>query len=199
MSHIWNERYAEQEYVYGTKPNDFLASIDLNIFKGHVLCLAEGQGRNAVYLAKQGFEVTAVDFSAIGMERAAELAMQEKVSMRTIVADLNIFPIDKEFYNGIVSIFGHFKNDERKHIHRKAIDGLKTGGFFILEAYSKNQLKYNTGGPKDINLLYSFEEFASDFEGLLNFIILRETEREIIEGTLHHGLASVVQLFGIKK
>lgn len=198
MRTVWEERYSEEGYLYGVNPNDFLASIDLHNFSGRVLCLAEGQGRNAVYLAKKGFDVTAVDFSEAAMKTTAALALKENVLLNTAVADLTIYPIEKESYDGIIAIFAHFNSDVRKQIHLKAIAGLKKGGFFILEAYSKNQLKYNTGGPKNIDLLYSLDDILSDFGQDLSLFIFHEMEREVIEGKLHHGKASVIQVFGIK-
>lgn len=196
---MWNERFSEEEFAYGKEPNDFLASISFDAAAGKVLCLAEGQGRNAVYLAGLGFDVTAVDLSDVGLRRTRELASERNVQVDTICADLSTFEIEPNSQDGIVMIFGHTPPIVRKHVHLQIISGLKPGGFFLLEGYSKNQLKNNTGGPSVAPLLYSLEELMKDFADDFEWEIAHEIEREIIEGRYHRGKSAVVQLFGRKK
>lgn len=196
---MWDKRYNQESYAYGKEPNAFLASVDLNTFNGKVLCLAEGEGRNAVYLAQEGFDVTAVDQSAVGLEKARKLAEERGVSIHTEQADLAEYHIEPAYWDGIVSIFGHFPPPLRRRIHGEAAKGLKSGGFLILEAYNKEQLAYGTGGPPVEDLLYSLEDLRADFGADFDFKIARETEREVMEGQYHNGAGAVVQIFAVKK
>lgn len=196
----WDERYAQADYAYGREPNDFLTSFRLSPDAGRkVLCLAEGEGRNAVYLASLGFEVLAVDQSAVGLGKAMKLAAERGTSIRIQVADLSTYEIEPDLYDGIVCIFAHFEKKDRSHIHFQALKGLKKGGFFLLEAYSKEQLQFSTGGPRSIEMLYSLEELEEDLGSGLDFFIKQRIEREIMEGKYHTGIGSVVQTFGLKK
>jgi cyclopropane fatty-acyl-phospholipid synthase-like methyltransferase len=151
---MWDKRYQQAEYAYGTDPNDFLAGLPLGAKGGQrLLSLAEGEGRNAVYLAKLGFDVLAVDQSIIGLNKALNLARERQTTIKVEQADLEQYQIAPDTYNGVISIFGHFNPNVRRRIHVQAVDGLKKGGFFVLEAYSKEQLAYNTGGPKSLEML----------------------------------------------
>ncbi|RMG18562.1 MAG: class I SAM-dependent methyltransferase [Bacteroidetes bacterium] len=196
---MWNERYRQQAYVYGKKPNDFLASLDLSAFSGKVLCLAEGEGRNAVYLAGLGFEVTAIDLAEEGLKKARALAREKGVHIHTLQADLSTWAFPANAYDGIVSIFGHFPPEIRTRVHRGALKALKSGGFWVQEAYHPSQLQFKTGGPPRKELLYSLQDLLDDFQGQLELHIAREIQREVIEGAYHTGMAAVVQLFGQKK
>lgn len=197
---MWDERYQDSEYVYGTKPNEFLESIQLTPETGRkVLCLAEGEGRNAVYLAKLGFDVLAVDQSVVGLRKALKLASSAGTKICIEQVNLEDYRIPFKSYDGIVSIFGHFDYETRKHMHEQVKGGLKKGGFLILEAYSKDQIHYNTGGPKETDMLYDLQEFEKDFSGILNYHVKRKIKREVIEGKYHTGLGSVIQIFAFKK
>jgi 2-polyprenyl-3-methyl-5-hydroxy-6-metoxy-1,4-benzoquinol methylase len=146
---VWNERYAEPGWAYGTEPNDFLvASVSL-IPPGPVLDLCAGQGRNAVWLAQRGFDVTAVDGSSVGLSQAAALATERGVALTTEVIDLSELSIEPDRYTGIVSIFAHLPAELRRRIHREVVAGLRPGGVFVLEAYTPAQIALGTGGPKD--------------------------------------------------
>lgn len=193
---MWDQRYAEPEFTYGKAPNDFLLSLDLPTEGGKVLCLAEGQGRNAVYLAECGFDVTAVDLSAVGLQRAQELAAERGATIHTEQADLGELVLENDAWDGIVAIFAHLPPPVRRHIHTQVPLGLKAGGFFVLEAYRKAQLQYKTGGPPNEQLLYALEDLKQDFGEPMQWEIAREVEREVVEGKYHTGLAATVQLFG---
>lgn len=199
-TNIWDERYGEAEFAYGTKPNDFLASLELRPEgKQRVLCLAEGEGRNGVYLAKLGFEVLAVDQSTVGLQKALLLAKENDVKVEVEQADLSSYRIPANSLDGVVSIYGHFDATTRRHIHREALQALKPGGFLVIEAYSKEQLGFNTGGPRDEKLLYELADLEADFAGDINFIIKSKTERNVVEGKYHTGRGSVIQIFGRKQ
>lgn len=193
----WDERYHGAQYVYGTEPNDFLLSQVGQLPHGRILCLAEGEGRNAVFLAEQGFTVTAVDQSAVGLAKAESLAAQRGVSIETIVADLADFSIAPQSWDGIVSIFAHTPPPVRHHIHSEVVRGLKPGGVFLLEAYRPEQLQYKTGGPPVAEMMMSLESLRAELPGL-EFESAAETVREVREGTLHTGQGAVVQLLARK-
>lgn len=194
----WNEKFSGDEYSYGTEPNDFLRSVADKIkANGEVLSLCEGEGRNGVFLAQQGFKVLGVDGSNVGLEKAKQLAEKHGVKIETQVADLADYEIETGKWDAIVMIFGHLPKDLRKTVNTKIVQGLKKGGVFILEGYSPKQLQYNTGGPKDISMLYDLEEVRSELAGL-DFEIEQEIEREIIEGKGHTGNGFVVQILGRK-
>ncbi|MGI9316665.1 MAG: SAM-dependent methyltransferase [bacterium] len=194
---MWDERYSTDEYVYGKNPNDFLVLASSRIPKGRVLCLAEGEGRNAVFLARKGFEVVAVDSSSVGLEKAIRLADERGVSIQTIHADLADFEIDKECFSGIISIFAHTPSDVRIDLHRKIVEGLAPGGVLVLEAFRPAQLNYTTGGPPSSELMMTLEDLKQELLGL-NFAYGEEIEREIVEGNLHTGLCAVVQVVGVR-
>jgi len=194
---MWNERYSAPAYAYGTEPNDFLRSIADRIPPGPVLCLAEGQGRNAVYLASLGHDVLAVDQSPVGLERAQELAASRGVTIATEVADLANFEIGRGKWSGIIAIFSHLPPDLRARVFGAAVEGLAPGGAFVLEAYRPKQLEYGTGGPREISLLMSLGALRNELAGLrIEHGV--ETEREIHEGEYHHGRSAVVQVLAFK-
>lgn len=193
----WDERYNEQGFTYGTAPNEFLVSVVDRIPRGRILSLAEGEGRNAAYLASLGYEVTAVDGSAIGLRKAAGLAQERGVVITPIVADLGVYRIEPEQWNGIISCYCHLPSTIRAPLHRAVVRGLKPGGVFVLEAFSKEQPAYGTGGPQSLDMLMSLDELKRELAGL-RFIHAVEMERDVREGRGHTGLASVVQLLCVK-
>lgn len=195
---MWDERYSSDEYAYGTAPNDFLAEHAGKIAPGKVLCLAEGEGRNAVFLAKQGYDVTAVDASAVGMQKAQRLATENKVAITTVVSDLANYEIQPDSYEGVVSIFCHILKPVRAKLHQDVIAGLKPGGILILEAYTPAQLSFGTGGPQTDDLTMTLDELTKELSGL-TFLLAQETEREVIEGLYHTGRGAVVQLVARKE
>jgi len=172
-------------------------AVTATIPRGRILSLAEGEGRNAVYLASLGCKVTAVDGSAVALRKAEALAAERGVSITAIVADLGQFRILPEHWDGIVSCYCHIPSSIRPVLHRAVVRGLKPGGVFVLEAFSKQQLAYNSGGPQDSDLLMSLDELKRELTGL-EFIRAATLEREVQEGSRHTGLASVVQILARK-
>jgi len=194
---VWNERYAGEEYIYGTQPNDFLASVVDRLPMGRVLCLAEGEGRNAVFLAEQGFEVVAVDSASVGLEKARHLAGRRGVHIETVVADLADYEIVPEAWDAVVAIFCHLPPPLRREVHARAVAGLRPGGAFVLEAYTPAQLQHGTGGPPVVELMMTLAALRDELAGLrLEHAI--ETERDIQEGRFHAGLGAVVQVLAYK-
>ena len=189
---MWNERFDRPEYVFGTEPNAFLKSVVKNILPGQVLSIGEGEGRNAVFLAEQGYEVTAIDLSPIGLEKAKKLADSRDVGLQTIVADIASFDFGENLWNGIISIFCHLPPDVRQMVHQKIKTGLKPGGVFIVEAYTPDQIPFGTGGPKDLRMMMSLEILQNDFDNF-EFVHAQEIKRNIVEGIFHTGQSAVVQ------
>jgi SAM-dependent methyltransferase len=194
----FDQRYAEPGWAYGDAPNDFLRQCAGEIPPGgDVLCLAEGQGRNAVWLAAQGHHVLAVDRSAPGLEKARVLAAERGVAVEFRLVDLAEFEIEGGRWDGIVAIFAHLPPGLRADVHRSVVRGLRTGGVFILEAYTPAQLGRGTGGPRSADLLMSIAALRDELAGL-DFAVAHELEREVVEGKYHTGTASVVQVLGRK-
>jgi len=194
---FWNKRYANRDYIYGTQPNDHVAAMAGRIPAGPVLCLAEGEGRNAVFLAARGHAVTAVDLSAEGIAKAGALAAANGVTLTTRVADLAEFAIVPAAWSGIIATWAHLPQPLRRTVHTAVVAGLKPGGIFLLEAYTPAQITYGTGGPKDPALCMTLSDLRAELAGL-ELLVARECEREVCEGTGHTGLAAVVQICGRK-
>lgn len=193
---FWNERYKEEVFAYGMEANDFLKE---QYFPeaSKILCLAEGEGRNGVFLAEQGHEVTCVDYSEEGVRKMSQLAEMKGVKMATVCADLTDYSLGENQWDVIVVIFGHFPSDLRKKVHGQIYKALKPQGKLILEAYHKSQLIYKTGGPQTETMLYSEEELGVDFQDFEKLSI-RQLEREVHEGEFHFGKAAVIQVIGEK-
>jgi len=190
---FWNTRYAGGDFVYGTAPNDFVAAVADRLPPGPVLCLAEGEGRNAVWLAARGHAVTAVDQAEVALAKARRLAAERGVPLATVVADLAGFEIAAGTWAGIVATWLHLSPALRRTVFARAARGLRPGGGFILEAYTPAQLAFATGGPRDAALLPTAAQLRAELAGL-EFEILRELERDVSEGTAHTGRAAVVQV-----
>ena len=194
---MWDKRFSEPGYAYGTEPNGFLTSVVDQIPRGDVLCLAEGEGRNAVYLAGLGYQVTAVDTSTVGLAKAEALARDRGVTIETVIADLADYPIDPGVWQGIVSIYCHLPPVVRAALHERCLRGLAPGGVFVLEGFTPRQLELGTGGPKSRELLMELEIVRQELPGL-RLEIAREIERDVAEGKYHNGTASVVQILAVK-
>ena len=190
---FWNEKFANTEYAYGTEPNDFLVSAVTKLKRGATLSLAEGEGRNAVWLAQQGFTVSAIEQSEKGVGKTLRLALQRGVIVMAERGELETFHIQPNSWDLVVSIFAHTPQELRRKLHRQVVAGLKPGGVFVLEAYTPTQIANNTGGPKDAALMPTAELLRSELAGLV-FDRIEEVERDVVEGSLHTGTAHVVQV-----
>ena len=204
---FWNDKFSKADYFYGTKPNEFLAS-NIGLLRNHkkLLCLGEGEGRNAIFFAKNGFEVSAIDASNLGLVKLENRAIEEKLDIKTICMDLNDWTV-LEKYDVIVASYLHmFKNEREelfrkiedslnsngKELFRKIEDSLNSNGYFIGEFFSTKQLSFNSGGPKDLDLLYTIE----DFQNYFNLCKKNITEEIVIldEGIGHQGEACVIRV-----
>lgn len=194
---MWNQRYADDDYVYGTEPNSFLAE-HADILIDPVLSLAEGEGRNAVFLASLGLSVHGVDGSEVGLAKAQTLADSKGVEIQTEVADLGLFEPPANRYGSVISISAHLPSAIRNRLYPLVEQCLKPNGIILLEAYSENQITRHTGGPKDLDMLMTCAKVEQEFPNS-EPILLRELEREVCEGKYHTGIASVVQFIARKK
>jgi len=190
---FWNEKFANAEYAYGTEPNEFLAASVAKLKPGAALSLAEGEGRNAVWLAQQGFTVSSIEQSEKGVAKTLRLALQRGVIVTAERGELETFHIQPNSWDLIVSIYAHTPQELRRKLHRQVVAGLKPGGVFVLEAYTPAQIPNNTGGPKDASLMPTAELLRSELNGLV-FDHIAEVERDVVEGSLHTGTAHVVQV-----
>jgi len=194
---MWDERYGDDDYAYGKKPNDYLVGVIDQLPRGKVLCLAEGEGRNAVYLAENGFDVLAVDSSAVGLKKAEKLASARGVTIKTLCIDLADFKIKPGSWDVIVSIFCHVPPDIRESLHQQVVEGLHAGGYLVLEAYTPEQLTYKTGGPPDEKMTMTLAALQEELSGL-EFIHGKELVRQVVEGKYHTGKGAVVQVLASK-
>ncbi len=196
---FWDARYADAEFAYGTAPNDFLVQmVDRIAPRGRVLCLADGEGRNGVWLAQHGRQVTSVDVSERGMQKARDLARRAGVAIDTLTCDVTRHELGAAAWDAIVSIFLHLPPKPRRALHARCAAALKPGGTFIYEAYGHEQLRYGTGGPKEPELLPTLEDVLADLAGLRIEHRFAGT-RAVHEGRLHHGVGYVVQVVACRE
>ena len=197
MNNFWNERYSSKDYVYGTEPNQFLKQELEKLPPGKILLPAEGEGRNAVFAAKLGWEVTAFDSSSKGKKKAEKLALLNNVTIDYQIKDYEEFKTKTVEFDCVALIYAHMSPHKRNEYHEKLISFLKPGGKLILEGFSKKQINNSTGGPRNTEMLFSEEELQNDFESFAKLII-KESDVELDEGRSHRGIASVIQILGIK-
>lgn len=197
MKDRWNERYSVSGYVYGTEPNEFFKKQIEKLSAGRLLLPGEGEGRNAAYAASLGWEVDAFDYSEQAFRKARSLAEQKNVNINYILSSYEDYKYPPQHYDAAGLIYIHIPPDIRQSIHRKIISSLKPGGKIMLEAFHKEQINYDTGGPKDPDMLYDEDELAGDF-GSLEILILKKVKIVLTEGALHSGEAVVVRMAGEK-
>lgn len=191
---VWEGRYGStSEFLYGTEPNDFLAATAPTLTAGDTLCLADGEGRNGVYLAGLGHRVTSVDLTEAGMAKAAALATERGVSLTTVVADLADYDLGTDQWDLVVSIFAHTPPPIRQRVHRALATALRPGGRLILEAYTPDQIGRGTGGPPVPELTMDLKRLDEELVGL-EFEHRAEFVRPVIEGPGHTGDGAVVQV-----
>ncbi len=195
---FWDNRFSNDEYIYGEFPNaQFVNFID-GLSKGKILFPGEGEGRNAVYAAKKGWEVVAIDQSSKGKEKAMELALRNKVNIQYKVGDIMDSGLQEESFDAIVLVFLHLPSDIRKIIHCYLQTLLKPKGKLLLVGFSKEQLKFSSGGPKSLDMLYTCEMLKEDFSELK----LEKNVQDIVElkeGLGHEGKGSIIIMQGEKK
>ncbi len=196
-SEFWNQRFSGEEFTYGTEPNLFFKESIDKLSLGKILLIGEGEGRNAVYAAKLGWKVDAVDFSATARDKALKLAAQNNVTINYQIENLGLFSTKKNYYDAVGIIFVHLEPEIRISVHQKLFESLKPGGRIIMEVFSKDQLGKTTGGPQDISMLYSLDDINKSFPNLKT-ILLKEETVYLSEGKHHSGEGSVVRFIGQK-
>lgn len=199
----WNERYTHEEFVYGTAPNNYLKEQLKKLNPNTILFPADGEGRNSVYAALEGWKAFSFDISEQGRQKALQLAEQNHVTIDYKVGELQTLDYHEQQFDVIALIYAHFPGDIKSSIHQMLDQYLRKDGFIIFEAFSKKHLDYITknekvGGPKDIESLFSIEEIKKDFPDY-SIIELQETEIELNEGLFHNGTASVIRFVGQKQ
>lgn len=198
----WNERFSKNEYAYGKEPNVFLKEQLRGLSPGRILFPAEGEGRNAVFAAAEGWNVSAFDISEEGRRKAIRLAEERGVEIDYHVGHISDLKYGKGEFDAIALIYAHFPADIKSSIHKQLSALLRKGGTVIFEAFSKRHILYNSknpgvGGPTDLAMLFSLEEISADFSGY-EVLVLQETEVELNEGLYHKGTGSVIRFVGRK-
>ncbi len=198
MQQSWDERYSRPEYVYGKEPNlYFKAFIDTHR-PGRILLPGEGEGRNAVYAARNGWIVEATDQSPVAREKALNLAAEAGVTITYDLGDLLTLEVPESTYDAIGLIFIHKNSEERVLYYPRLIKGLKPGGFLVLESFNKKQLRNTSGGPQDPAMLFNEGELRRDFKEL-DILELYELEQVLEEGLLHSGRADSIRMIAQKR
>ncbi|AKD25435.1 Thiopurine S-methyltransferase (TPMT) [Polynucleobacter duraquae] len=198
---FWNQRFDKQEFIFGKEPNEYLVEQSSHYLKPNssVLCIADGEGRNGVWLAKQGMYVTGFDVSDIALAKAKQLAADNEVNIQYSLCDTDGFDWQANTYDAVVGIFIQFADPEmRARIFKQVHQALKPGGLFILQGYTPKQLEYKTGGPSLIEHLYTEEmirELSQDFEVL----DLQCYEKELSEGARHTGMSALLGMVAKKR
>jgi SAM-dependent methyltransferase len=195
MTNFWNDRYSQEEYAYGTAPNAFFKEIIDPLTPGKILVPGAGEGRDAVYAAKLGWEVYAFDLSTEGRKKALLIAEKQNVDIHYEIRDAADFPFSDAKFDAVAMIFFHLPPGLRQGFHKKLPDMLNPGGVIIIEAFDPRQINNSSGGPREISLLYTAEMLRSDFPNLTE-IINSENETELNEGLYHIGKADVVRYVG---
>ncbi|MCJ7932345.1 MAG: class I SAM-dependent methyltransferase [Chryseobacterium sp.] len=199
----WEERYSNEEFVYGIQSNNYLRQQLEQVNPGSILFPADGEGRNSVYAALQGWRASAFDISYEGQRKALQLAEENKVTIDYKVGELPALGYQEQQFDAVALIYAHFPAEIKSSMHRMLDQYLRKGGLIIFEAFSKNHLEYiarneKIGGPKDIESLFSIDEIRSDFPDY-DILELAETEVELEEGLFHNGTGSVIRFTGRKR
>jgi len=195
----WENRYRVPDYIFGEEPNYFLKSCKSLLPKsGRALAVADGEARNGVWLAEQGLEVVSIDFSPAAQQKASALAKKRGVQITLQNADVHTSPYPEAAFDVVCEIFTQFSSPgERAQKWAGMKRALKPGGLLILQGYTPKQLEYGTGGPKELENLYTHKLLEENFGDLKN-LKMTEAELELHEGTSHGGMSAVIGLIGTK-
>ena len=194
MKEFWNQRYREKDWVYGEAPNQFFKQFIDSHKPGTVLLPADGEGRNAVYAASKGWQVDAFDFSEVARSKALAFAKDKNVTIDYALKNIEDFKSGKK-YDLVALSYVHLPEKLRKKFHIEVYESIKPGGYLILEAFAKEQLQFDSGGPGDESLLYDAPSICSDFP-FLHMLACEQVELELNEGPYHRGKASLLRMTG---
>jgi len=196
-TNFWNERYAETDYVYGKEPNEYLKQRLAKLTPGKILFPCEGEGRNSVYAAEQGWESVGFDLSLEGQKKAFLLAEEKKVNIQYSINGITDFSYGINYFNAVGIFYCHLPSSVRQKFHHNLIDSLAIGGAIIIEVFDQDQMGRSSGGPKDLDMLCTPEILAEDFKS----VKILELKKEIInlnEGKFHNGEAAIIRMFARK-
>ena len=195
----WSQRFNTADYIFGEMPNDYLKSQRSHLKSGKALAIADGEGRNAVWLAEQGLEVDSFDFIQSAVDKASKLASTRNVKVNAVCSDWQSFEWKPSTYDNVVGIFFQFVGpEERAQLFRKMDLVLKPGGVLVIQGYSTEQLKYNTGGPGKLDDLYDEAMLLNAFTSY-DVLDVKTYEAEIFEGSAHKGMSGLLGFVGRKR
>jgi 2-polyprenyl-3-methyl-5-hydroxy-6-metoxy-1,4-benzoquinol methylase len=194
VQQYWDQRYAENETVYGFEPNKYFKQFIDQHKPGTILLPAEGEGRNAVYAASKGWQVDAFDFSTVAREKAMDFARSERVKINYDLKNIVNYHAARQ-YDAVALIHAHLPEEQRKRFHKEIYNSIKPGGFLVLEAFAKEQVQLESGGPRDSSLLYDAPSLCSDFP-FLHLLSCEQKEINLEEGDYHKGKAAVLRISG---
>jgi len=196
----WNRRFEGDEFLFGVEPNEWLREhVAVWPPGGRVLCVADGEGRNSVWLARQGFVVDAFDIAGVGVSKARRLAAELGVTVNYSVADCDTYPWPQASVDGVAAIFIQFADPaQRERLFAHIVESLKPGGILVLQGYTPKQLEYRTGGPPHVSHLYTPELLRAALADL-EIVELREYEADVAEGTGHCGRSALIGLVARKR
>ncbi len=197
MKEFWDARYETEGFVYGTEPNLFLAEELAKHRPGRILLPGEGEGRNAVFAARLGWKVDAMDQSRTGAMKALKWAKSNRVNINYMISSIETFTFREATYDVVAPVYVHLPPLLRQLFHERLSGALKPGGRLIMEAFHTSQLGRSTGGPQSAALLYDREMLRSDFRSL-DELLLQELETDLNEGIFHRGSACVIRYIGEK-
>lgn len=203
MKDFWDSRYSDADYAYGEAPNEYLKQQLAKFTPGKILFPADGEGRNGVYAATQGWDVYSFDISKEGKKKATALAAKNKVAIKYDVCELAATKYKPASFDAMALIYAHFPADNKAAYHTLLNTYLRPGGIIIMEAFGREHIKYNSinekaGGPKDVNMLYSIEEVRELFTGF-DIIELEEADMMVDEGKYHNALSNIIRFTGVKR
>jgi SAM-dependent methyltransferase len=197
-TNMWDERFKDEAFVYGTQPNEFLESVADRLKPGsRILSLGAGEGRNEVWLAERGHQLSAVDSSQVGLDKLKTLAEERGVEVETILGNALDYAPESGVYDAAILIFLHVRSHLRPALHELLWSALKPGGFLIMEQFRREQIERESGGPRNIDMLYHSDDILRDFSDA-ELLIHQEVERDLDEGMLHVGAACLIQVLARK-
>ncbi len=191
----WNRRFEGEEFLFGIEPNEWLREhVGVWAPGGRILCVADGEGRNSVWLARQGFVVDAFDIAEVGVEKARQFAARKGAHVNYSVADCDAYAWPQASCDGVAAIFVQFADPaQRKRLFERMVASLRLGGVLVLQGYTPKQLEYRTGGPPFVSHLYTPELLRTAFADL-EVLELREYEADVAEGNGHRGRSALIGL-----
>lgn len=193
----WDDRYAGEDYLFGTEPNAFLASQAHRFAPGqHALAVGDGEGRNGVFLATKGLIVTSLDSSYRGLRKGIALSLKRNVLLDTVLADVGTWSWPQEAFDIVVAIFIQFAGPElRERLFERMKTALRPGGLLVMQGYRPEQIDYGTGGPPHWENMYTRPMLEAAFFDL-EILHLSEHDSYIVEGRGHDGLSALIDLVG---